>query len=169
MKKKLLLPLIFIVVISNLYSQTEVNNTTAVPYSENEFPQWLKDVRDTEIITFGSLPFVMLGVSLTYSLIDVISHDFDMSYFSNPFSIDTSLSFNKQKKILLTSSLISLGIGLTNLSINLIKRKKSNTLNIQKGNIILTEFSNELLIVPIPQKYLREKKYLYGNLESVVF
>ena len=90
MKKKLLLPLIFIVVISNLYSQTEVNNTTAVPYSENEFPQWLKDVRDTEIITIGSLPFVMLGVSLTYSLIDVISHDFDMSYFSNPFSIPIS-------------------------------------------------------------------------------
>lgn len=170
--KKIILFLILISIFStNIFSQNSNNNssTEPLPYEKDEFPLWLQDVRDTEIIMLGSFPFVMIGVSLTYSFINVIKNDFDMSYFSSPFSIDSSFEFSDQKKILLTTAFVSAGIGFTNLMINLIKRKNQQLKSINDGNVVVTEISGELVFVPIPKKYLRQKNYLYGNLESAVF
>lgn len=155
---------------TSIYSNTN-NNTTPQPYSPKEIPQWVKDFRDTEIITLGSLPFVTLGVTLTYSLISLVSHNFDSRYFVNPFTKNGSYSTDEQIGIIVTSSLICVGIGLTNLTINLIRRgidKKRNHQDLQ-SNVKITVIESELNIPAIPDKYTRKKEYLYGNMENAVF
>ena len=47
-------------------------DTTPAPYSEGEFPQFLKDARRFEIITLGALPFVTIQTTLGYSTIKYV-------------------------------------------------------------------------------------------------
>lgn len=146
-------------------------NTLPQPYSKDEIPQWVKDVRNTEIITLGAFPFVTLGVTLSYSLINLAKHNFDSAYFVNPFTSKSSYTKDEQIGILVTSSFICLGIGVTNLTINLIKRNAEKKRNYQvlDKNIQIIEIDNELNITPIPKKYLREKKFIYGTIQDAVF
>lgn len=171
MKKKVLFFFIILTLFTkNIFSQTS-DSSEPEPYNTKAFPQWAIDLRDAEIITIGSLPFVMLGVTLTYSFINVAEHNFDFAYFSNPFAKGDSFSQEQQKNIIITSAIVCAGIGITNFTINLIKRgiDKKNSIQSLQSNIQITQINDELKIIPIPEKYKREKKYLYGNIESAVF
>jgi preprotein translocase subunit SecE len=95
------------------------------PYTKDSFPQWARDLRRTEIITFGSLPFVTLSVTLGFSLVRFAAHDFDMGYFPNPLAKNTDsagLSTNDQMMILGMSAAISVAFGLTDLIVTRAKR-----------------------------------------------
>lgn len=155
---------------AGLYAETK-NDGAHLSQKSAAIPQWLKDVRNTEIITLGSLPFVTIGVTIGYSLVNVAQHNFNSAYFVNPFTKDGSFSKNEQMGIIITSSCICLGIGLTNLTINLIKRgiKKKRSRATLQENVRITEIENAAVIPAVPEKYRREKKYLYGNIESAVF
>lgn len=164
----LILTVIFSLFSQNLFAQS---SEEPVPYGDNEFPVWAENIRRTEIITFGSMPFVTIGVTLIYSFYNFASHDFNGAYFINPFTKDTSMTKDEQIGIIVAASCVSLGIGLTNLAINLIrdsinKKKSQETL---QSNIKITTINNEINITPIPQKYKREKEYIFGNIESAVF
>ncbi|MBQ0003617.1 MAG: hypothetical protein KBT21_08775 [Treponema sp.] len=164
----LILTLIFSIFSQNIFCQS---SEEPVPYGDKEIPSWLKHVRRTEIITLGSMPFVTIGVTLGYSFYNLATHNFDGSYFVNPFTKEGSYSKDEQIGIIVTASMISLGIGVTNLAINLIRdgiNKNKKTENLQ-SNIKITTINNEINIYPIPQKYKREKEYLFGNIESAVF
>ncbi|MGI5172316.1 hypothetical protein H0R92_01760 [Treponema sp. OMZ 840] len=79
-------------------------------------PSWLKDVRRAEIITFGSLPFTTLGVTLVYSLYRYGANDFNPAYIPNPFPLSSSeakLNKNEQIGIFTTAAVLSIAIGLT--------------------------------------------------------
>ena len=93
------------------------------PYSKDEFPQGLKDLRRFEIITLGAMPFVTLDTTLAYSTIRYAQHDFDSAYKPNIFS-KSSFSSDEQKGIILTSIGISIGIGLTDYIVQVVKRNK---------------------------------------------
>jgi len=56
---------------------------TIEPYTQDNIPTWVEDIHRTEIITFGSLPFVTLSVSLGYSFYRFFSNDMDSSYLMN--------------------------------------------------------------------------------------
>lgn len=122
---------------SPLFAENE--DTTPAPYKDDEFPQGLKDLRRFEIITLGSLPFVTLDTTLTYSTIRYIQHDYDAEYKPNIFS-KSSFSTDEQKGIILTSIGISVGIGLTDYIVQLVKRnnkkKKEKNINYDDINII---------------------------------
>ena len=142
----------------------------AEPYNEKTTPQWIKDVRRGEIITLGSWPFTTLMVSLSYSMGMFASHNWDSSYFRNPFSSSgEGYAYNEIKGILLTSAAISVGIGVTDLIVNLVKReraKKKNNAERLKNVIITPMDSSE------DRMFIFEgsrKEYLFGNLESAVF
>ena len=177
MKIRNIFTLVILIFLSaDFFAQTNstVSNSAAESSMQNEksgMPLWLKDVRDTEIIMLGSLPFVTLGVTLGYSFVNFVQHDFNSAYFVNPFTKEGSFTQEEQIGIIVTSSLICAGIGLTNLTINLIKRgiEKKNNRQFLQDNIKITVIENEMSIMPVPQKYRREKKYLYGNMESAVF
>lgn len=133
--------------ISNLSAEDSTTaSTTPEEYSDNEFPDWAKDLRRTEIISFGSMPFVTLGVTLglsTYKYVTGAS-----TSFPNPFNkSSTSYTTDEQIQILKYSSLISLGLGVTDLIINLIQRfnsqKKLKQIQDSKEKVIVTPITPE--------------------------
>ena len=123
-KKLITLFILAIICISGMYANSNdslLTSNSSQTVSVKETPQWLKDLRDTEIITIGAMPFITLGVSLTYSLIVLFQNNFNTTYFVNPFAKSGSYSTEEQIGIIVTSSLICVGIGLTNLTINIVK------------------------------------------------
>lgn len=142
----------------------------AEPYNESAIPQWVKDMRRGEIITLGSWPFTTLMVSLTYSFTMFAANGWDGSYFRNPFSSSgEGYSFNEIKGILLTSAGISVGIGVTDLIVQIVKRekakKKKNAEQLKNITVIPVESSEDRMFIFEGAK----KEYLFGNLESPVF
>ncbi|GMO47015.1 MAG: hypothetical protein Pg6C_09060 [Treponemataceae bacterium] len=120
---------------------------TVDPYTKDEFPAWARHIRRTEIITLGSLPFATLATTLGFGISRYISHDFNASYFPNPLaktSSDANLTKDEQLAILAISAGISLVLGLTDLTINLIKayRAKKNQ-NVSSGAITVTEMTDK--------------------------
>lgn len=102
---------------------------TIEPYTKDEFPGWLQDLRRAEIVSLGSLPFVTLGVTLGYSLYRYFSHDMNPDYFPNPFAKSSSaarLTTNEQLGILFTSLGVSAAVGITDFTISSIQRHKRN-------------------------------------------
>ena len=102
---------------------------TIEPYTKDEFPGWLQDLRRAEIVSLGSLPFVTLGVTLGYSLFRYFSHDMNPDYFPNPFAKSSSaarLTTDEQLGILFTSLGVAAAVGITDFTISSIQRHKRN-------------------------------------------
>lgn len=102
---------------------------TIEPYTKDEFPGWLHDMRRAEIVSLGSLPFVTLGVTLGYSLYRYFSHDMNPDYFPNPFAKSSSaarLTTDEQLGILFTSLGVAAVVGITDFTISSIQRHKRN-------------------------------------------
>ncbi|MBP5157715.1 MAG: hypothetical protein K6G18_17090 [Treponema sp.] len=99
------------------------NDKEAAPYTDEEFPQWAKDLRRGEIITLGSVPFVGLWVVGGYGGYKYFSGKTDS--FPNPFS--SKDAFEKQEiwTMVGVTAGIGLGIGLTDFFVNLSRRKKA--------------------------------------------
>ena len=128
----------------------DTSSTTPEPYRDNEFPQFLKDARRFEIITLGALPFVSIQTTLGYSTILYFQHDCESAYFPNPFAAAT-YSQDEQIGILLTSLGICVGIGLTDLIIQIVKRNKAKKRSlIQNSDLIITPVIDEKPKMPIP-------------------
>lgn len=171
-KKLAVIFLLAFVCVSGMFADTSTASSSQTQtVSSKEIPQWAKDLRDTEIITIGALPFITLGVSLTYSIYLLFKNNFNTTYFVNPFAKSGSYTTEEQVGIIVTSSLICVGIGLTNLTINLVKRdiERKKNHSYLEDNIQITTIDTELKVIPIPSKYTREKKYLYGSIENAVF
>ncbi len=146
--------IISLLLILSIFSKISAQNTNPEPYGKYEFPSWAKDLRRTEIITFGSLPFATLGVTLGYGIIKYANGS--STSIANPFNKSSSqYSLDEQKKILGISCAVSLALGLTDLGVNhitrFIKRKKMQKVNRLKEieKIIneptsLTEFNREI-------------------------
>ena len=155
-----------------VFSSTFVFCQTA---EDSETSRWMKDLRRTEIITFGSLPFVGLWTTVGYGL---AVH----GTFHNPLNKSTSrYTQDEQKQIFALSAAISLGLGLTDLVINLISRnlKQSRQERMEK-TIMVIPFSQQIKDFPPPEEQEDEenlwqtqekqkKEYLIGGLEDAIF
>ncbi len=142
----------------------------AEPYNQKTIPQWVKDMRRGEIITLGSWPFTTLLVSFSYSMGMFALHGGDSSYFKNPFSSSgDGYSYSEIKGILLTSAAISVGIGITDLIVNIVKReklkKKMNAERLKNVTVTPVESNEDRMFIFEGTR----KEYLFGNLESAVF
>ena len=126
----------------------EAKDTTPAPYTDDEFPQFMKDLRRAEIVSFGALPFVTLTSTIVYSSARYAQHGFDSEYFPNPFakaSASNGYSTAEQAGILLTSAGISVGIGLTDLLVSVIRRKaaKKKLERKEKAPIVVTPIAED--------------------------
>ncbi|MBQ3825400.1 MAG: hypothetical protein II811_04630 [Spirochaetaceae bacterium] len=122
------------------------SSAEAEPYTKEEFPQWAHDLRRTEIITFGSLPFVLLQSTIIYSFWRYYDNDYSSSYVPNPLansSEGAGLDENEQKMLLATSAAISVGLGLIDFTVQLIRRyskkRKAQRLQQEKDKNIVIE------------------------------
>lgn len=171
MVKKIILFLITVYCLSaaNVFASIKDNNDhTPEPYDMTKVPDWAKEIRRTEIITFGTLPFVTLGVALGFSIADYVQHNFDANYFPNPFAKSESFTTEKQLQIIGISCLISVGLGLTNLIVNIIKYQVQKKKMKSSGNITVKDTSTSLQFT-VPERTKRPKDYLFGNIESAVY
>ncbi len=112
-----------------LYAQAATQDLVPVPYGPAEFPDWQKDLRRAEIISFGSLPFVTFAASIYYDVFRYFSNNRDEAYLPWPLKkseIAVPLSQQEQKNILLASVGISLGVAVFDFSIRQIKRSARN-------------------------------------------
>lgn len=154
MRKKLISKILIFSLVFNaaLPAFSEEKDTTPKPYEDNEFPQTLKDIRRFEIITIGALPFVTLDTTLVYSNYRYYRHDFDDAYKPDIFSA-ASYSQEEQKGIILTSVGICLGIGVTDLVVQLIKRgikKKKPQINYDDIAVIPISEDEDASVIPLP-------------------
>ncbi|MBO5137257.1 MAG: hypothetical protein J6B81_01995 [Spirochaetaceae bacterium] len=116
-------------------------------YTQENIPSWAEDLRRAEIITFGSLPFVTLGVTMGYSFYRYFSNGMDSAYFPNPLaktSEGANLSTDEQVGIILSSVVISSLIGITDFTINLVQRnkEKKKAAELDKGTVIIQPLSD---------------------------
>lgn len=81
--KKILLLLVLI-----LFTAVSISAQTALPapdntpeeYEDDEFPQWMKDLRRGEIIAIGSFPLTFFATQLIYGFVRYAKNDFDDAY-----------------------------------------------------------------------------------------
>lgn len=157
-KKNFIIKLVLFAFIINLSSPLLAEESGQATYKDDEIPQALQDVRRFEIITLGALPFVVLDSTLVYSGIKYIQNDFSSQYkpgFNQTFSKE------EQTGLILTSLGICVGIGITDLIVNLVKRnKKKKTQEINSSPIIITPISQdpEAIKLEKPVRNDEEKK-----------
>jgi len=131
-----------------LFSQTlSQPKITPEPYKKEEFPLWTQQLRRSEIITLGSLPFTNLGVMTLYGVFRYIKNDFSPEYIPNPLAKSSSaanLNEKEQKNILIASVSASVLVGIIDFVISLIKQRKAEKNNTQKDlpNSITVEQKN---------------------------
>ncbi len=125
--------------------ESDDDNTDALPYEENEFPQWAKDLRRYEIVSLGSVPFTAFTITLGYGLVEYLSGA--TSSFPNPFDKGSAFSQNEQIGILCASIGAGLLIGFVDLGINLGKRhrekKKLERIKAAEDQIVVLPFNDE--------------------------
>ena len=147
MKKSIAKILIFTLlfnICSPIFSAT--TSTEPKEYTEDEFPQALHDLRRFEIVSLGALPFVTLNSTLVYSGVKYVQNDFNPDYAPNPFAPKSENGFTTEEQvgILLTSLGISVGIGLTDYIIQVIKRNsKKNKAKKLNQNIKISTIEND--------------------------
>ena len=109
-----------------------------------ETPSWLKNLRRSEIVTLGSLPFTTLSTTFAYSLYKGMKNGFQDG-IPNPLEKDKSgFTTDEQLGIFFTSLSISLLIGVTDFVVSTVKEKKS-----EKQHILEMEEQNQAVILEV--------------------
>ena len=137
----------------------EESKNTDKNWDDVKFPQWSLDLRRTEIITLGSLPFVTMWTALGYSLSTY-------GEFRNPLDRSAgSFTEDDQKKVVTISFGICAVLGLVDLAITLISRHTKKEKKIE-----------EISVEPLPKAVenffdkTNGREYLIdGVIESAVF
>ena len=152
MKKNLIAKILIFSLFLNISLPAFAADTTPKPYDNDELPQTMKDIRRFEIITLGALPFVTLDTTLAYSTWRYVQHDFDSAYQPDIFAA-SSFSQEEQRNLILTSLGVCIGIGLTDLIVQIIRRshkKRTTQINYDDISIIPISEDEEAQIIPLP-------------------
>ena len=152
MKKNLISKILIFSLFLNISVPAFAADTTPKPYDSDELPQTMKDLRRFEIITLGALPFVTLDTTLAYSTWRYVQHDFDSAYQPDIFAA-SSFSQEEQRNLILTSLGVCIGIGLTDLIVQIIRRsnkKRASQINYDDISIIPISEDEDAQIIPLP-------------------
>ena len=152
MKKNLIAKILIFSLLLNISVPAFAADTTPKPYDNDELPQTMKDIRRFEIITLGALPFVTLDTTLAYSTWRYVQHDFDSAYQPDIFAA-SSFSQEEQRNLILTSLGVCIGIGLTDLIVQIIRRshkKRATQINYDDISIIPISEDEDAQIIPLP-------------------
>ena len=128
-------------------TSSDDDSEEAEPYDLSEFPQWTKDLRRFEIVSLGSVPFVMFSVATAFSSYQYFSGE--TRQFINPFS-RSSYSEGDQMKIFFLSLGTGVFIGLSDLTINLIKRRVE-----RKRAMRIKAAEDQIIVVPFKEDHDR--------------
>ncbi|MBR5402246.1 MAG: hypothetical protein IK102_10625 [Treponema sp.] len=139
---------ILFLLIFNLKLFGETTDTTPAPYTQEEFPQFLHDLRRFEIITLGSMPFVTMDAAIVYNGYKFFTHKSDTF---NPLAT-ADYKPEEMKSIIITSLCVSAGIGLSDYIIRLVKRNRTLAKTRQENTGISIKEDPEATKIELPQK-----------------
>lgn len=150
-----------LILVFSFFSQIVFSeDNTPEPYDKEEIPESLQDLRRFEIITLGSMPFVMMDSTLVYSSIRWGNRGFDSAYAPTPFPTSSSFSNEEQMGLIFTSLGISAGIGLTDFIVRKILKssKAKKRINSQYNGIQINPVSEDpdAIRIPIPEENREE-------------
>ena len=150
MKNNTFIKSFFIISFIMLFSCTGLfaQSISPEPYSDEEFPQAMLDLRRFEVITLGSMPFVTMDAAIVYNGYKYFSGKADKF---NPLAT-ADYSPDEMKSIIITSLCVSAGIGITDYVIRLIKRKNSQRRIIQQSSNIKIEDDPEAVRIALPDE-----------------
>ena len=139
--KKFFIRIFLIIFIANMSISLFSQNTVVTQDFEKDdkAAQVFKDIRRFEIITLGAMPFVMLDTTLVYSGVNWIKNDFSSDYTPG---FNQKFTEKEQIGLVLTSLGICIGIGITDLIINLVTRN---------NNKRAKDVNNSISVLPISQ------------------
>jgi len=109
-----------------------VNPCALYPQSTNaeamrksvEFPQWAKDLRRFDVVTFGVFPFAWLLTSVAWDFYRSSQHDWDSAYM--PFASNAEAWVNNDYKAVLgITAGLSLTVALVDFVIVKVKRSRA--------------------------------------------
>ena len=126
-----------------------VEKNSPLPYGPAEFPEWQKDLRRAEILSFGSLPFITFFSSIYYDVFRYFANDQDEGYLPWPLKNSEKaipLTEEEQKTIFFSAIGISIGVALVDFSWRTIRRSVNNKLTEKKKQIEVSPIT----IVPLP-------------------
>ena len=144
--KKVFFLTIFLFAVNNCFCQSNTNNTTPEPYTEEEFSQGLKDLRRFEIITLGAMPFITLDSAIVYNGYKYATGKAEKF---NPLAT-ADYSQKEMEKIIITSLCVSAGIGLSDYIINLVKRHSIKKRQSMMDANITIEENPDAVKIPLP-------------------
>jgi hypothetical protein len=86
-----------LIVCFNLYAQGEESEYEPEPYTEEEFADWMHNLRRFEIITFGTLPFTFLLSFFIYDVARYFASGYESDY--RPISNPNPVPYTDSEKI----------------------------------------------------------------------
>lgn len=100
---------------------TSPSTSTTTPNEDAvKWPQFAKDLRRFDVITFGLFPFAYLVTSIGYDLMRSAQHGWDAAYW--PFKGSASWEVEDYGNVILGSAVLSLSVAAIDLVIILVKR-----------------------------------------------
>lgn len=132
---------------STLFAAESISHVP-VPYTDEEFAPWLKDLRRAEIITFGAMPFVTLNVTLGFWAMN--GFDATLSPFAAADSSSAKYTNDQTLAILLTSFGICAGIGVADFLVHFLKTTNRTSNLKKKGNINIESITRDPDAVKLP-------------------
>ena len=107
-----------------LSAQSTSPSTSATAPNEDavEWPQFAKDLRRFDVVTFGLFPFAYLVTSIGYDLMRSAQHGWDAAYYPWPVKGSASWESEDYGNVILGSAVLSLSVAAIDLVIVLIKR-----------------------------------------------
>ena len=136
--------------------QTSTNTTAGSSEIESNLPPWTRDLRRTEIITLGSLPFVTIWTTIAYSLAVY-------GQMTNPLDKSSSnFTEGDQWRIIGISLGACTVLGITDLAISLMNR---HSREMRERNAY-----REIKVIPLIPEVDKDYNYLeIEGVESAVF
>ena len=98
------------------FSQTQEGD----PYTEDEFPLWLRDLRRFEVIAFGVFPISLIVSSLGYNAYKLLFNSEGIEG-GGGFSLIPQYTQEERKGLLLSGVILSLSYALTDFIIGKVK------------------------------------------------
>lgn len=112
---------------SNQPSTGQPSTPQPVPYSPDEFPLWLRQLRRAEIITVGAFPIALLVSSLGYQTVRYAQHGYSQSYAPALFGTGATPLSNQEKiGILLGAAGLSMSIALADFILGKLAKSPDN-------------------------------------------
>jgi hypothetical protein len=87
------------------------------------WPQFAKDLRRFDVVTFGLFPFAYLVTSIGYDLMRSAQHGWDSAYYPWPVKGSASWGSEDYRNVIIGSAVLSLSVAAIDLVIILIKRR----------------------------------------------